>query len=175
MRILQYIFAILSLVPISTLGATFALVAEPGQFNAKTLGPHSQNFSFTASVRLTEFRGTNAWPSGAYMGFHESDDRSNSVQFILMRNKATDTQLAAGYRIVKNGKELDAQFIEWLPLESRVNVTFSFAKGTVKLTVGGAEPIVIQTPLRKVAPYASVSSGGANFEVALTPQSTPAR
>jgi hypothetical protein len=166
MRVLQLILVALWLIPTFTLGAPLSLSAEPGQFNAKTLGPHAGKTAITATIRLTDFRGTKAWPAGAYVGFHEGEDRNNSVQFILMRNSDTDPQLATGYRILKNGKEQTIQFLAWAPLEATANVKLSFDNGVVVIQVGNGDPIKIHSSLRKVAPYASVSSGAAKFDVA---------
>lgn len=165
MRTLHFVLAILFLIPISALGATISLSAEPGKFNAKTLGPHTAKATITATVHITEFRGAKAWPAGAYVGFHEGEDRNNSIQFVLMRNTDTDTQLAIGYRVVKDGKEQTVQFIEWAPLEARVKVKLSIEKGIVILRLGEGEPIKIKTSLQKVAPYASASSSSARFDV----------
>ena len=165
MRTLHFVLAILSLIPISALGAPISLSAESGKFNAKTLGPHTAKAIITATVQVTEFRGAKAWPAGAYVGFHEGEDRSNSVQFVLMRNTDTDTQLAIGYRVLKDGKEQIIQFIEWAPLDAHVKVTLSFENGIAMLRVGDGELIKIKTSLQKVAPYASVSSSSASFDV----------
>jgi hypothetical protein len=149
----------------SILGAPLSLSAETGKFNAKTLGPHTVKTVITATIQLTGFRGTQVWPAGAYVGFYEGEDRNNSIQFVLMRNTDTDSQLATGYRILKDGKERTIQFIEWVPLEAHAKVKLSFDNGLVLLQVGNGNPIKIKTSLRKVAPYASVSSGSANFDI----------
>jgi hypothetical protein len=165
MRVLKFVLIILCLSALPTLGAPLSLSAESGKFNAKTFGAHAAETAFTATVKLTAFRGTKAWPSGAYVGFHEGEDRNNSIQFVLMRNADTDSQLATGYRILKDGKEQTVQFIGWVPLEAQAKVTLLFDNGLVMLHVGNSPVIKIKTSLRKVAPYASVSSGSANFDV----------
>jgi hypothetical protein len=165
MRALRLIFAVLWLSPMSIFGATLSLSAEPGKYNAKTLGPHTVRTMITATIQLTGFRGIKAWPAGAYVGFHEGEDRNNSIQFVLMRNTDTDPQLATGYRILHDGKEFAVRFIKWAPLEAYTKVELSFDNGLVVLRVGNSDPIKIKTLLRKVAPYASVSSGSANFVI----------
>lgn len=147
------------------LGATLSLSAGPGKFDAKTLGPHTVKTMITATIQLTEFRGAKAWPAGAYVGFHEGNDRDNSIQFVFMRNTDVDPQLATGYRILQDGKERAVQFIEWVPLEAHAKVTLSFDNGIVVLQAGNSDPIKVKTLLRKAAPYVSVSSGSANFVI----------
>jgi hypothetical protein len=66
---------------------------------------------------------------------------------------------------LKDGKERAVQFIEWVLLEAHAKVKLSFDNGLVVLQMGNGDPIKIKTSPRKVAPYASVSSGSANVEV----------
>ena len=157
---------ILWLSPMLALAAPLSLSAAPGEFDAKTLGAHTVKTAITATIQLTKFRGTKAWPAGAYFGFHEGEDRKNSFQFVLMRNTNADSRLITGYRILKDGKEQTAQVIERVPLDVHAKIKLSFDNGLVVLQVGKGDPIRIKTSLRKVAPYVSVSSGSANFDVA---------
>ena len=165
MRCFRLALLVLFLSPIPLLGATVTLSAGPGQFEAKTLGPHSIKADIVAAISLTEFNGTSAWPTAAYVGFHENSNRDNSIQFVLMRNKDTDTRLAIGYRVLKNGKEQFAEFIDWRPLGAQVAVKISCNEGLVTLQVGDMAPVKIQTSLGSVAPYTSVSSGTAAFDI----------
>ncbi len=165
MRVLKVFLAVICLCPLASDGAPLSLSAESGQFKAKTLGPPEAKAILTANIQLTEFRGTNAWPSGAYLGFQEGEDRKNSIQFVLVRNSVGDSRLAAGYRILKDGREQSVQFIEWLPLNVSATVKLTMDNGLITLQVENGEPIEIKTSFREVAPFASVSSATANFNL----------
>jgi len=39
--------------------------------------------------------------SGRLHGFYQGQDRGNSVQFLIIRNRPTDQFLVAGYRVVE--------------------------------------------------------------------------
>jgi hypothetical protein len=151
--------------PLPSLGDTISIASAPGSFQAKTLGQPKSVQHLAATLQLTEFRGTSAWPAGAYIGFHEGVNRDNSFQFLLVRNKPADSQLALGYRVVKDGKEQSSQFIQWMPLDAQVHLKLSIKQGLVTMQVGDAAPVKIPTALKAVSPYTSVSSGTASFDV----------
>ena len=165
MRFFPACLLTLCLTSLPALGNTISIASTPGHFQAKTLGQAHVKQQFEATFQLTEFRGTSAWPAGAYIGFHEGVNRDNSFQFLLVRNNPSDAQLALGYRVVKDGKEQSAKFIKWVPLDAKVRVMLSINRGLVSMRIGDAPPIQIPTSLNQVAPYTSVSSGTANFDV----------
>jgi hypothetical protein len=164
-RFFQVCLLTICLTPLPSLANTISIASAPGSFQAKTLGQPKSVQHLEATFQLTEFRGTSAWPAGAYIGFHEGVNRDNSFQFMLMRNTQSDAQLAVGYRLVKDGKEQSSQFIQWVPLDAQVHLKLSIKQGLVTMQVGNAAPVKIPTALKSVSPYTSVSSGTATFDV----------
>jgi hypothetical protein len=161
-----------SLILVVGLSASFCVSAEeislsahPGEFNVKTLGPASSRSSLSVSLHLVEFKNTQEWPTAAYAGFFQGQNRDNSVQFVLIRNKVTDAYIVAGYRVIENGREAKVKSITTLPLESTVNVFLGFKDGVTTIKLDGKHTAFVRTSLKKVSPYVSVSSGTAEFNV----------
>jgi hypothetical protein len=142
-----------------------SLSASPGYYNAKTLGPSAQTGKLTASVRLVSFNGVQGWPPAAYVGFYQGPNRDQSVQFLVIRNRDSDNYLVAGYRVVQGGKEAKVQSLANLPLEAAARVSMSFKSGEVTLRFNDRAPMRILTSMAEAAPYVSVSSGTAEFNV----------
>lgn len=140
-----------------------SISAEPGTFNAKTLGTPSAQAMVSASFRLTAFDGARGWPPAAYVGFHQGPDRNNSFQFLIIRNTETDSYVVAGYRVMEDGCEVKQASLENLPLGAASKVRLSFANGNVRLVMDGGSPVSIRTRMTEVSPYVSVSSGSAEF------------
>ena len=143
----------------------FSLSADSGKFKKKTLAQALPKSSISASLKLTEFNRSDAWPPAAYIGFYQGAIRDSSFQFLIIRNRACDKYLVAGYRIINDDREVSVESIENLPLGTTVNVSLQFENGTVKLKVNNNDPIKINTSLTEASPYVSVSSGVAEFNV----------
>jgi hypothetical protein len=146
-----------------TLAEKLSLSAYPGEFNVKTLGPPSSQASLSVALRIVKFNNTKEWPAAAYAGFYQGQNRDNSVQFLIIRNKETDTNIVAGYRVIENGREVKVESIETFPLKSTAHVSLTFDSGLVTVKLAGSQPVNIRTSLSKVSPYVSVSSGTADF------------
>jgi hypothetical protein len=144
---------------------TFSLSARPGYFNAKTLGPSAKKSTVSGSVRIVKFNGAKGWPPTAYLGFQQGPDRSQSVQFLILRNQDTDPYVIAGYRVIEGGKEMKVESLANLPLTSPTRVSLTFESGLVTLRLNERAPVLIRTNLLEAAPYVSVSSGTAEFNV----------
>jgi hypothetical protein len=146
---------------------TVTLSADAGNFNVRTLGPVASTAVLSVSVRLTAFNGSEAaWPPAAYAGFYLGQDRSNSVQFLIIRNHPSDDYLVAGYRVVEGGREAKVESLSSLPLNASVNAKLKIENGVFTLKVADANAVNIRTSLAEVAPYVSVSSGSAEFAIA---------
>ncbi|GGP22041.1 hypothetical protein [Silvimonas iriomotensis] len=141
------------------------LSAAPGQFDFQVVGTSAKKVVVSASIRLTRFSDTEGWPPAAYLGFFQGEDRNNSVQFLVIRNKKEDTFLVAGYRIVENGAEVKSVALTNMPLDSKTNVTVSMENGLVTVSLPPRVLVSFQTDLGEVTPYISVSSGAAQFSV----------
>jgi hypothetical protein len=141
------------------------LSARPREFNAKTLGPSGSHGRISGSLRILEFKGGKGWPAAAYIGFHQGLNRNESIQFLLIRIRETDTYLVAGYRLIEAGKEAKVEALANLPLHSSVRVSLSFESGLVTLQMNDKAPVRVRTSLSEVSPYVSVSSGTAEFNI----------
>jgi hypothetical protein len=161
-------FAVAMLLTMSSLACatTFTLDAKAGEFNAKTFGVPSSEASFSAGILLKGFEGAPGWPPAAYVGFFQGKNRNDSFQFLVIRNKPEDSYVVAGYRVVQGGKEVQVSAIDNLPLGKIASVELRFNNGVVTLVVPGQKPITVQTHLKKVSSYASVSSSTVEFEIA---------
>ena len=144
---------------------TLSLRAEPEHFNAKTLEAAADSVVLRASMRIRSFAGTDRWPTAAYTGVHQGPDRNESVQVLVIRNRASDGFLVLGWRLVVGGKEVHVQSVENVPLDAWVQVSLTFASGLANVRVNGSAPTQIATPFRRVSPYVSVSSGEAEFKI----------
>lgn len=143
----------------------FSLTANSGEFEARTLAHPSTTSSISASLRLTAFNASKKWPAAAYVGFHQGENRDNSLQFLILKRHSDDSYVVSGYRVISNGQEVSVNSIENIPLDAKARVNLSFDQGSVTLQTGETEPIRIRTSLTKVSPYVSVSSGTAEFSV----------
>ena len=145
--------------------APLELSASPGTFSAKTLSSPFAKGSISYFVSMPKTNGSASWPASAYIGFHQGQDRNNSVQFLIIKNKETDQFLVSGYRVVEAGKEVQVASLANLPLDAKIPVELSFDSGLVLIQAGNNPPVSIQTALTSVSYYVSVSSGTAEFEV----------
>jgi len=114
---------------------------------------------------MIQFNGADEWPPAAYVGFQQGSDRKESVQLVVIRNKDTDSYLVAGYRVIEGGKEAKVESLANLALQSWVTFSLSFDKGVVTLVVNDRSPVTIRARFIEAAPYVSVSSGTAEFNV----------
>lgn len=144
---------------------TLSLRAEPGHFNAETLQAAAESVVLKGSMRIRSFAGTDSWPTAAYIGVHQGPNRNESVQVLVIRNRASDQYLVIGWRLVVGGKEVHVHSIENVPLTAQVQVSIAFANGVATIRANGSAPTEVPTPFRKVAPYVSVSSGEAEFAI----------
>ena len=165
MRLGVVLATALSALPFSASADPLSLSASPGYFNAKMLGPSANTGRVSASVRLVSFNGAQGWPPAAYVGFQQGPNRDHSVQFLVIRNRDSDPYLVAGYRVIEGGKESKVQSLANLPLEATARVLMSFKAGEVTLRLNDQAPIQIHTSMAEAAPYVSVSSGMAEFNV----------
>jgi len=140
------------------------LSAPPGQYQTTDLGARSEATQISVKISLTTFNNDTRWPPAAYVGFYEGPNRDKSIQLMLVHNNPADNYIVVGYRIIEEGKQTQIVSLENVPLDKPVDVSMSFSKGTVTLRVNQAQPIDVPTHLSVVTPYASVSSGMAEFE-----------
>ena len=150
---------------VGVLAEPLTLSASAGYYDAKTLGPSAQAAKLTASVRLVSFNGAQGWPPAAYVGFFHGPNRDQSVQFLVIRNRDSDGYLVAGYRVIEGGKEAEVQSLANLPLDATARVSMSFKSGEVTLRLNDRASLRISTSIAEAAPYISVSSGSAVFDV----------
>lgn len=167
MRYWQSIFLTLTFVSSLASADTFALAANPGEFNPKTLRAPAESATVAGSFKFLAFNGSKAWPAAAYIGVHQGPNRNNSVQVLAIRNREVDDYLVVGYRLVVDGKEVAVQSIENVPITSTIRVAITFKNGVATISVNGRPPIKVQAPFVSVSPYASVSSGKAEFQIDL--------
>jgi hypothetical protein len=144
---------------------TIKVAAHPGNFNVQTLGSASSTGTLSVSMRLVAFNGEEAWPPAAYAGFYQGADRSNSVQFLIIRNHESDQYLVVGYRVIEAGREIKFESLSNVPLDATVHANLKIDNGLFTLRLNDTSPITIRTPLAEVAPYVSVSSGTADFTI----------
>jgi len=102
--------------------------------------------------------------SGRLHGFYQGQDRGNSVQFLIIRNRPTDQFLVAGYRVVEGGREAKVESLSNLPLNATASAKLKIENGVFTLQVDDAKIVSFRTSLAEAAPY--VSSGSAEFAVA---------
>ena len=165
MRYWPSILLTLAFVSSAACAETFTLAANPGEFNPKTLRAPAESVAVTGTFKFLAFTGSKAWPAAAYIGVHQGQNRDNSVQVLAIRNREVDDYLVVGYRLVIDGKEVTVQSIENVPTSSTVRVSITFKKGVATIGVNGRPPINVNAPLALVSPYASVSSGKAEFQI----------
>lgn len=141
------------------------LRAKPGQFDATSTGPASTAASIRGEFRIVEFDTSAKWPPAAYMGLHQGTNRNDSVHVLAVRNRPSDDYLVVGFRHIADGKEVEVRSIQNVPLGSAVRVHMEISEGIATIRVNGTPAIKVVTALKAVAPYVSVSSGAAEFEV----------
>lgn len=164
---LRYLFLIAGLfLSLVAHAEKFVLSANPGEFNPKTLGPVSSRGSLSASFQLIKFNSSKAWPAAAYVGFYQGPNRDNSVQFLIIRNQETDNYVVAGYRVIEGGRQTKIESLANLPPDTAAQVSLSFEKSVVTLTLNNQYSRTFRVPMTEVTPYVSVSSGTAEFNVA---------
>lgn len=140
------------------------LSAPPGQYQASDLGAPSEAATIALKFSLTAFDVDARWPPAAYVGFYQGKNRSESIQFMIVRNKQADSYMVAGYRLIENGQETKIVSLENIELNKSVDIFMSLSKGTVTLRLNHGRPIEIHTNLTVATPYASVSSETAEFD-----------
>jgi hypothetical protein len=152
-------------------GRHISLQAEAGYFETTDLDRASTSKKITGSLRLTDYdHGTN-WVPAAYIGFASKDGeqgRDNSFQFLLVKNGPSDDYLVAGYRIIEAGEQVHMESLTSIPDGQKVEVSLSILEGIIVLEVMGQEPMVINTSLKEVVAYISVSSGDAEFDIEIS-------
>lgn len=136
----------------------FVLDASSGTYNSQDIGEPSDTHSLKAVLAFSEFKHDGKWPPAVYIGFHEGDDKNNSFQFLIMRNKIEDDYIVAGYRIIENGEEVQVKSVKQFGLHDEPSVDISFNEGEASISVDGDTAIKIKTKLKLVKPYISVSS-----------------
>lgn len=165
MRYWPSIFLTLAFVSSALCAETFTLVANPGEFSPKTLRAPADSAAVNGTFKFLAFTGSKAWPAAAYIGVHQGPNRNNSVQVLAIRNREAGDYLVVGYRLVIDGKEVTVQSIENVPISSTVRVAITFKKGVATISVNGRPPVAVNAPFALVSPYASVSSGKAEFQI----------
>lgn len=144
---------------------TLLLSAEAGKFQANPIGEPANTVNISTSFKLTDFDGSAGWPPAAYVGFFQGPDRNESFQFLIIRNGGNAPFLTVGYRVIEDGKQKSVASLANIPLDSSASVKLTFNKGIVTVNYGDQAPIMVKTKLIKVAPYVSVSSGTAEYEM----------
>jgi len=139
--------------------------AKPGEFDASTLGPPSSATSVRGTLRIVEFDPSAKWPTAAHIGLHQGPNRNDSVQVLAIRNRPSDDYLVVGFRHIAGGKEVEVRTIQNVGVGTVVRVHIEFRNGVAKVRANDASTFEVSTALRAVAPYVSVSSGRAEFEV----------
>lgn len=137
--------------------------AEAGKYNYKTLDGPSEKGAISYFVRLSQMAGGTKWVPSAYIGFLQGDTLHNSVQLIVFRNSDDDTDLTIAYRIVEARKILRTVNLAHAPFDTKIPVKLTFDRGNVSIKIGDRAPVSVQTALTIVSPFASVSSGTAEF------------
>ena len=165
MRYWPSIFLTLAFASSAVCAETFTLAANPGEFNPKTLRAPADSAVVNGTFKFLALTGSKAWPAAAYIGVHQGPNRNNSVQVLAIRNREADDYLVVGYRLVIDGKEVTVQSIENVPISSTVRVAITFKKGIATISVNGRPPVAVNAPFALVSPYASVSSGKAEFQI----------
>jgi hypothetical protein len=158
-------FTVVLLCSPNALAVTFSLSAHPGYFNAKTIGHAGAKSVVSGSMRIVKFNGGHGWPPAAYVGVQRGASRDESVQFLVIRNKETDSYLVVGYRVIQGGKETTVKSLANLPLGSAVTFSLVFDRGIITWRMNDRDPITVRAPFTEATPYVSVSSGIAEFKV----------
>jgi hypothetical protein len=57
------------------------------------------------------------------------EDRSSSVQFVLIQNNASDDYLVAGYRVIESGEDVNVVALDTIRVGDPVEVSMTFADG----------------------------------------------
>ncbi len=144
---------------------SIVLSAKAGEFSAVPIGTSGSRISISARFRLVEFAPTAGWPSAAYVGFFQGRNRDDSFQFLIIKNRESDSYLVVGYRLLKGGHEVKVASLANLPVGELAEVKLSINAGLVGLEVPGSDLMTIQTDLAEVRAYVSVSSGTAEFDL----------
>lgn len=146
--------------------APIVLSAEPGSFNGQPIKGHASSNQIKGSILIRSFKPEPSWPPAAYMGMYQGQDRNNSIQAVVIRNKPSDKFLVVGYRLVVEGKEAKIASITNVGLHEPIKVNMSFTGGVATLQINQSKPVVVHTPFSNVGTYVSVSSAEAVFEIA---------
>lgn len=149
-----------------SLADTFLLIAKPGNFKAHPIGKHASSNEIEGTISFRSLYSDPSWPPAAYMGMHEGQDRNNSVQTVVIRNKPTDDLLIVGYRVIINGKEAEVAAITSLNANDKAHIKMHFKDGRTTIQVNELSPIIVLTPFSNVATYVSTSSAEAIFDLA---------
>jgi hypothetical protein len=140
------------------------LSAPQGRYQIFDLAKSSETARIFLKMSMTEFEKDAQWPPSAYVGFYQGENRDKSVQFMIVRYKETDNYMDARYRVFEDGKQIKIVTLEKVELNKPVNISMTFSKGTVTIRLNHGQPIEVHTNLTVVTPYASVSSGTAEFD-----------
>lgn len=137
--------------------------ANSGEVDNSNLGKKNTKHKLSVDMKLVKYSYGQKWPPTAYAGFFQGENRSNSFQFLIMRRNSEENFIVAGYRLLKDSKEVLVESVATFKLNEKIHINMEIINGTVLISLEGKEPIIVKTDLKEVRPYIAVSSGAANF------------
>jgi len=139
------------------------LKAYAGEYQDMHLGLDGNVANVNASFRFKEFYYGSKYTPAAYVAIHEGEDKNNSFQFLVTNNGEKDKRLIAGYRIIENGEEVKIESLQYVEKSDDIKVKIEFNNGVVKLCLNDGKIETVNTKLKNVKSYISVSSSSAEF------------
>ena len=117
------------------------LSAPPGRYQLFDLAKSSETATIALKMSMTEFENDAQWPSAAYVGFYQGENQDKSIQFMIVRYKETDNYMDARYRVFEDGKQIKIVSLEKIELNKPVDISMTFAKGIVTISLNHGKPI----------------------------------
>ena len=147
------------------LAANLQIKAARGEVKEEAFGQVMDKGELHATLRLTAFTGSDAWPATAGVGLRYGPDGRSGVHVVALRQREDDKQLTLGYRIMDNGQQIRFQTLGKAPLNSSQQVLLFFKRGQLHVRLNEGQAQAIQSPLVQGQPFVLVSSGSAEFTV----------
>lgn len=145
--------------------APIQLKATRGEVKEEVIGAVMDRGELRVSMRLTAFKGSDAWPATAGVGLRYGPDGRSGVHVVALRQREDDKQLTLGFRIFENGQQIRFQTMGKAPLNSNQQVLLYFKRGQLYVRLNDGPAQAIQSPLVQGQPFVLVSSGSAEFTV----------
>lgn len=139
------------------------LQASSGEYSLIELDDQAAAVNFSVDLKLTHDYSSEDWPAAAYAGVYAGSNANAGVQFFITRARVNAGQLVAGYRIMQRGEQVKRVYVASLTAGQEARVDISFVNGQVTISLQGVEPVIIETDLKSVSPYVSVSSGAVEY------------